>query len=444
MAVVTSLGVSTASTTNATSYAAGSITPAANDLLIVFVTASGTVADGSITDTQSLGFTRMVTAVKATSADTSYLFVANKLAAASAEVITFNTSTTATGAVIQVLRLSGMTLKGAAAIRQIGLQNNQSAAGTPAPAFANAALTANTIIGLVSNATNPATMTAPTGFTELDDTGYATPTTGAECVKIDSGSTATTVTWGGTSASAFSSIIAEVDVGATNDTGLVQAVTAVAPTVETSWPITLPINVTVNNVIVVGTNDSNGVLSSILTMTDSLGNTYARQKSVTDSSFVDGEVWTALVTSGGACTITVTLASNDVGLIAMEYSGVYPATADQTAASAATTGTAMTTGATGTLSQANEVVVVIGVSNGVTGTRVSAGSGYHHNMQFTSSGSDLLVSMEDKLVAATTAVTGAMTLSATGHWGILVITLKVGSPPVVTAFGSTLSLMGVG
>jgi hypothetical protein len=205
--------VSTAVTTNATSYTSGAFTPAANDLIGVFFTVTGQVNACTMTDTQSLGMTMVRRATQASSVDTAYLFVAKALAGAVSTTVTAvcTGGATPTGSVLQVFTVSGMTRLGSAAIKQVGHKDNQAAAGTPAITFANAVLTGNPVLGLVSNATNPATMTPPSTFTENNDTGYATPTTGAEYVSVNSGFTSTTVTWGGTSASAFSVIAAEFD-----------------------------------------------------------------------------------------------------------------------------------------------------------------------------------------------------------------------------------------
>lgn len=206
--------ISTASTTGGTTDASGSFTPAAGDLLIVFVVATGTVGAG--TCTESLGettFTKITSALKASSADTLYLFISNQpLSTAGARTVTFGTGGGgSTGTVITVYRISGQSRFGASASRQTAVQSNQAAAGTPAPAFANACLTGNPTLGVVGNATNAATMTAPTNWTEDSDNGYATPTTGQESISRASGFTGTTVTWGSTSASAFGDIVVEID-----------------------------------------------------------------------------------------------------------------------------------------------------------------------------------------------------------------------------------------
>lgn len=201
----------TTSTSATTSYASGAFTPAANDLLVVFVSAPGTVVTTpSLTDSQSLGFTLVQFTRKATSADSLYVFVANALAANSSMTVTFDcTGDAASGCIIQPYRISGMARVGLAAIRQTQTQLNQAATGTPAPAFAAACLTGNVTLGVVANASNPAGLTPPTSWTEDTDTGITGQ--GLEAVHRDSGFTGTTVTWGSTSATAFASIIIELD-----------------------------------------------------------------------------------------------------------------------------------------------------------------------------------------------------------------------------------------
>lgn len=205
-------GVSVASSTNNAAVATGAFTPTAGDLLIAFAIVTGQAGGGTFTDSQSLGWTQIATALKNTSADTLVLAVANSFAAASSMTVTFTPagSPTSTGVAISVLRVSGMTRNGASAVRQSATQANQ-AASTPAPAFAVAALTGNSTVGAVANATNPATMTTPASWTERHDIGYSGPTTGLESVSRDSGFTGTTITWGSASASALSDIIAELN-----------------------------------------------------------------------------------------------------------------------------------------------------------------------------------------------------------------------------------------
>ncbi len=213
-AAAVTAGVSTASTSNVSTYASGSFTPAANDLLYACVISSGNTA-GSLTDSQSLGFTQITTALKNSSADTIYVFVANALAANSSMTVTFNTSGgNATGAIVMVARISGMTRKGSSAVKQSKVSSNQAASGTPATTFTGSALTGNPTLSCVGNGTNTGGVTVTSSWTRQSDTGYNTPSTGADYETRDSGFTGTTITWGGTSASAFGVVAVEMDTSA--------------------------------------------------------------------------------------------------------------------------------------------------------------------------------------------------------------------------------------
>jgi hypothetical protein len=207
--------VATASTTNASSYASGSFTPAAGELLVAFVRAGATAAAGTMTDSQGLGWTKIGEAAFATSAHRVYCFIANNFAAASAMTVTFDcTGDAADGAVVFVSGISGMTRTGSLAVKQSKAAANQASGGTPEVIFDAACDTANPTLGCAGNSTNPATLTAPGSWTEQSDTGYNTPASGAEYVTRDSGFTGTTVTWGSTSGSAFGVFAVELDTSA--------------------------------------------------------------------------------------------------------------------------------------------------------------------------------------------------------------------------------------
>lgn len=209
--------VTTPSTSNASSYASGSFTPSLGDLLVVCVTASGTVAAGTVSNSAGTTFTKITSALKASGADTLYLFVADSLVtSATSQTCTFDcTGDNATGAIVTVLSLSGMTRTGAAAVKKSGKQDNGAAAGTPTVSLGSAALSQNLLVGFIGNGSSPATLTQPSSWSELwDSTGYSTPTTGHEVASIASGFTGSSVTWGSTSATAFGAIVAEFDVSA--------------------------------------------------------------------------------------------------------------------------------------------------------------------------------------------------------------------------------------
>lgn len=213
-----SLGVATGSTTDGTSYAAGAFTPALNDLLVGCVVATGTVAAGSMTSTgNTAAWTKITSATRSTGADTLYLFVQTALCTATSTTVTFDcTGDAATGAIIHVVRVSGMTLTGASAVKQSAVLSNQNNAAVStviaSPTFAASCLTGNPTIEFAG--TSEGGMNPATSWTELADTTYATPTTEMETHSRDSGFTGTNIGWNDTLSSPFGVIAAELDTSA--------------------------------------------------------------------------------------------------------------------------------------------------------------------------------------------------------------------------------------
>lgn len=206
--------ISLASTSNLSSYTTASFTPAAGDLLVVFVTATGTVATGTVTGTDVATFTKAGQRVMTASADTAYCFIGNAFATATSQTVTFDcTGDAATGCIIQVYLVSGMSRLGnQAAVRQLAGQSNQTL-GAPSPSFAASADTSNPTLGLCAKKENTGII-EPTGWTEGDDVGYTTPATRGEVCHRDSGFTGTNITWGSVISVNFCDIIIELDTSA--------------------------------------------------------------------------------------------------------------------------------------------------------------------------------------------------------------------------------------
>ena len=213
MAAVAHLNT-TVDATDGTSYASGAFTPTANDLLVVFVAATGTVAAApTMTDSQALGFTLITSFLWNVSTARLYLFVADALAAASSMTVTFDcTGDAAVNCQIVVAGVSGMTAVGSAAVVQSSGQHNGGNGATPAPVFAGSCVTTNPTLGAVADTRNPAAETPPTNWTELADTGVET--SGLEYVHRDSGFTGTTITWGAAANNRWASLIVELDASA--------------------------------------------------------------------------------------------------------------------------------------------------------------------------------------------------------------------------------------
>jgi hypothetical protein len=142
------------------------------------------------------------------------VLVATSFAAATSMTVTYTpefVSPVATGLMVAVLRISGMTLAGASAVRQIAADANKDSGTTPSHAFAQNALTGNPTIGVIFTDSNPPTVTPPTGWSTIYDLGYDTPTTGLQVVSRNSGFTGSSITWGGVENSNFAEIILELD-----------------------------------------------------------------------------------------------------------------------------------------------------------------------------------------------------------------------------------------
>lgn len=211
MAAVTLLGAATFATASGTKTVTA--TPAVGDLIVIVVAHSGNTANVAPTDNQTGGtYTQINTCVKATSADTMQMWVRDDFILSAVSTIFTHAPGASTGGGLAVHKITGMFKAGTAAVKQSAVQSNQAASGTPTPVLGVAALTDNPLIGAVYNATNPATLTPRTSWTETADVGHAAPVTGLETMSRDSGETATSIAWGGTSASAFASIVAEFDI----------------------------------------------------------------------------------------------------------------------------------------------------------------------------------------------------------------------------------------
>lgn len=197
----------------------------------------------------------------------------------------------------------------------------------------------------------------------------------------------------------------------------------------TTVAITLTSNITSGNTLILSSSDNNGAVNSISGVADGLGNSWSRATSDTEAAFVDGEIWYAPITHAGSCTVTITYTgSYSAAAVVVEASGLLTASPlDQTQKNHAITGTAMTSNATSSTTQANELVVGGGMSNGTGSTRLTAGSGYGDLVQVNDATSNQIAGIEDKTVSVTGAQTATMTLSASGHWVMLCATFKKAS-----------------
>lgn len=188
--------IATGSSSNGTSYVSGAFTPVASDYLLVFVHASDTTVDGTLTDSQGLGWDKL-TGVTSNTNNRFIAFKSQTSAAASSMTVTWDcTGDAATGAVIGVMRVSGTDGN----IRRT-VSNSGAAAVTPSVSFASACLTTSGIVFATANLSSPHGTTAPTGYIPRVGVSYLTPTTGLASASKNSGETGTSITAGGLSPS---------------------------------------------------------------------------------------------------------------------------------------------------------------------------------------------------------------------------------------------------
>ncbi len=197
-------------TTNAATYAS-IILPTQGELIVGLFCAGATVSAGTLADDKGGTYTLVSTANYNTSADGIWAFIGNQLVTTSSMTITFDvTGDNADGCCKGIYSVSGMTRLGSNAFKQAAKLQNQ-ASTTMALVFSANVSSSNPVLGALANASNPAGVTQPSGWTEGSDTGYATPTHGFETVFTNSTFNGTTVTWGSSSATAGGALVIELD-----------------------------------------------------------------------------------------------------------------------------------------------------------------------------------------------------------------------------------------
>lgn len=213
MASVALLGTATFNTSTGTKTVVA--TPAVGDLIVIVTAHTGNTSTATPTDNNPGGtgaYTTIVNSKKATNADTMMIHIRTALITNAGSTTFTHAPGSSSGGGLAVFAVKGMTKVGAAAARSNGKQENQAASGTPAPVLSNTPLVTNAIISAVFNSTTPAVVQR-TGYTEPVDATYNTPTTGLEVMIRDYDETTATLTYGGTSATAFCSAAIELDVG---------------------------------------------------------------------------------------------------------------------------------------------------------------------------------------------------------------------------------------
>jgi hypothetical protein len=202
-------------------------TPVLADLIVVIVGGTG-VAVSNVSDNNTDGrgtYSKVVadwTGFSTTGLGT--MWIRHHLVGSASSTVFTATGGASTGGGLQVCRVSGMSIAGLGAVRGCGGQSTGTAGTTPAPILlrrlgaifpaggTQAALTANLCIGAVWGGSATPAITQPASWTESVDLSYLTPTTGMETAFRNSGETGSTITWGSTIATAFASMVIELDI----------------------------------------------------------------------------------------------------------------------------------------------------------------------------------------------------------------------------------------
>ncbi|HEX6403789.1 MAG TPA: fibronectin type III domain-containing protein [Pseudonocardiaceae bacterium] len=193
-------------------------------------------------------------------------------------------------------------------------------------------------------------------------------------------------------------------------------------------------------VVEVGVWNASGATTS--SVTDSAGNSYTELTHFTASDSTEMSVWTAPITAGGTKpTITAkTTSTADIGMAAMEYSGVSAATGssvlDVQAHATGTTGNAATvsSGATSATTASGELAIGFYADSGFTDT-LTPGTGWTGRVNLAPT-PDMELLVEDQVVGqgttpAATAGTGPNTV-----WLMAALVLVPASPGAPTAPGA--------
>jgi hypothetical protein len=212
---------------------------------------------------------------------------------------------------------------------------------------------------------------------------------------------------------------------------LIQSRTATTTTATATVAQTFASNVTAGNLLIALVDtDSTGAVSGVAG-----GGTWAlAQAQVWNFTQHSTEIWYCANATGGATTVTATVTVNgDNTLIIAEYSGVITASPLDKAASAQSgdgvNSSPADSGNTAATTQASELL--IGAVACFSSSSQTATNGFTQETSSTNTTAGLLLTLNDKTVAATGAQKVTATISATNQWAALIGTFKL------TAAGDT-------
>lgn len=213
-------------------------TPAVGDLIVIVAASSG-LAGGTTacSDDNSAGTYTQVDSDRTGFSTTGVLtvWVRTALIAAASSTVFTAAQVGSTGGGLVVLRVAGMTLTGASAVRSNGGQSTV-ASGTPAPVLNQDPHPRNPIVTAVASGTNGGGTTVRTGYIDVAVSGYNSPATGLDVCYEESGENSATITWGGAAPSQFASVAIELETQERSYHGLAHAATAVmAERLKETW-----------------------------------------------------------------------------------------------------------------------------------------------------------------------------------------------------------------
>lgn len=209
------------SVTTAVGNRTATATPTLNDFIVIFqgytgnATGPAVISDNNA-DGQGSNYGFFGNALKNASADRMEMWIRNTPIRSATSTIWTSTQPTNTGGFLLVFRIAIKDFPSAnQMVVQSGFQSNGSAAGTPTITLGATTLQGSGLIGVIFNGTNPAATAAPSGWNSSLGFGYATPAAGVGYTTAsDNGlartPTVSTVTWSGTSASAFCAGMVEI------------------------------------------------------------------------------------------------------------------------------------------------------------------------------------------------------------------------------------------
>jgi hypothetical protein len=216
----------------------------------------------------------------------------------------------------------------------------------------------------------------------------------------------------------------------------------------TSLSVTLPGNLGAGNRLVVQVGTWSGAGATATGVTDAAGDSFVEVAHWKGPDGTEQSVWTAPVSAGGGQHPAITAQTSgagDIGVQAMEYSGIAPtadaSVLDAQATASGTTGAAATvrSGATAATGAGNELAIGFYADSGFNHA-LTGGSGWTVRGNLPANGNMDLLS-EDQVVAAGATPNAAVGAGASTTWllGTLVFKAGTAAPPTVPAAPSAVT-----